>query len=147
MGNWKYRLKADFVHESGITPDFCAGQVPDLHFADDWGKYWLSIHVSGRITVRRDYEWDGCSPKIRLFGKLLGTPDGEIDPRTGYPLTYHASLIHDALYQFLDHPRMPYTKAQADLIFYRMLQQAGFRYAGLYYAAVKYFGKFYRSVF
>lgn len=146
MGIYKYRLKADYVYESGTPPTFGAWQTPELHFADDWGKYWLSIHVSGRITVRRDYSWDGCSPKFRVFGKLLGTPEGEIDPLTGYPATYHASLIHDALYQFMDHPRMPYTKAQADLIFYRILQSDRFGSAHLYYAAVKWLGGAYRWI-
>lgn len=147
MGIYKYRLKADYVHESGIEPLFGSWQTPELHFCDEWGKYWLSIHVYGRITVRQDYAWDGCSPKFRLFGKVVGIPDGAINPRTGYPLTYHASLIHDALYQFLDHPRFPYTRAQVDTIFHQMLIKARFPHAGIYYAAVKYLGGIYTRIF
>lgn len=146
MGDWMYRLKADFCWESGISPDLGAWQVPELHFSDAHGKYWLSIHVSGRITVRAGYAWDGCSPKFRVFGKLWGTPDGEIDPMTGYPRTYHASCLHDALYQFADHPRMPYTLEKMDAIFYQRLLVDGFSRARLYYAAVRWFGGVYRRI-
>lgn len=146
MGIWKYRLKADFIHDTGVAPEFGAWQTPELLFADEAGIYWLSIHVSGRVTVHSGYAWDGCSPKFRLFGKLWGVSDGSVNPRTGYPYTYDASLVHDAMYQFIDHPNMPYSKATIDLIFYRMLQQAGFRYAWLYYAAVKYLGGVYRKL-
>lgn len=147
MGNWKYRLKADFVYESEVEPLLFGGrQTSELHFADDWGKYWLSINALGVITIRSNYAWDGCSPKIKLLGRLFGTPDGAPNPRTGYPDTYWASCVHDALCQFADHPQMPYTQAQMDLIFYRRMQADGFARADLYYAAVRKLGGAYRAL-
>jgi hypothetical protein len=67
----------------------------------------------------------------------IGTPDGAPNPKTGYPYTYFASCLHDALLQFLDDPRMPYTRAQIDAIFYECLVRDEFPAAWLYYRAVR----------
>jgi len=112
------------------------------------------------LTTRRTYAWDGCSPK-RLFYWLaiLGTPDWhkkEMDVKTLLPdgsgqwkvenknvywqLTDYASLVHDALYQYLD--SIPLEKSQVDQLFHEMLKEAGMLCCvrGVYHLAVKYFG-------
>ncbi|MFR0688261.1 DUF1353 domain-containing protein [Enterobacterales bacterium AE_CKDN230030158-1A_HGKHYDSX7] len=86
----------------------------------------------------RTYAWDGCSPKVPFFWiATLGTPDwwehlesvqclrhGQQKERTMFwPVAHHASLVHDALYQFLN--VAPVTKAEADELFHRMLLEAG----------------------
>lgn len=100
----------------------------------------------------RTYAWDGCTPKISFFWlALFGTPDWW-DKRTTlqvvergllqtkpvlWPLAHHASLVHDALYQYLN--VAPVSKAEADHLFHRMLREAGMAapLALFYYLAVR----------
>ncbi len=94
---------------------------------------WLGISIGGTIWVSKGYAWDGCTPSIRVFGLgWIGTPEGAVDYRTEKPLTYYASLVHDALTQFKACPRK-----LADQIFYEMLKEAGFELAWLYYIGVR----------
>lgn len=101
---------------------------------------WLHIDWKGSMTVPHGYSWDGCSPKIKIFGKIFGTPDGKIG-RLGLPKTYLASLLHDALYQYKK--EICVTRKQADLAFLEELEIANFKYAKLYYRAVRIFGGLY----
>lgn len=100
----------------------------------------------------RTYAWDGCTPKISFFWlALFGTPDWW-DTRTTlhvveqgrlqhkpvlWPLAHHASLVHDALYQYLN--VAPVRKAEADRLFQHMLREAGMAapFAFVYYLAVR----------
>ena len=99
----------------------------------------------------RTYAWDGCSPKVPFYWlAIFGTPDwwehledvacirdGEIRRRQVFwPVAHHASLVHDALYQFLN--VSPLGKASADRLFLRMLRDAGMPrpLAWVYYLAV-----------
>lgn len=118
-----YTLAHDF--EWAGAPD--AGGV--FVFCDERGREWLRI-VRGTIFVRAGYSWDGCS----------SAPDGATDPTTGKPITYYASCVHDALYQFIKTRDFPYTRAQCDGIFYRLLREAGFPFARLYWLGVRLFG-------
>lgn len=145
MGIYKWVLPRDYSYHTGVVPDFGAAAIGSVSFADERGKYWLSIDVEGKVTVYAGYAWDGCSPKFRVFGWLLGTPDGDVNPNTGYPSSYHASLLHDVLYQFLDDPRMPYTREQADEVFHRALVAHGFSVPWLYWKAVRLFGGVFRK--
>ena len=95
------------------------------------------------ITVKKGFEWDGCSPKIRLFGKIIGVPDGFKNSETGLPKTYYASCIHDAIYRYKN--RIPVTRKQADIMFLIQLQRDGFRCANLYYFFVRKLGWLYGS--
>lgn len=94
--------------------------------------------VSYRFDRPRTYAWDGCSPKIPFYWlALVGTPDwwehGERvqrirdgalqEHRVFWPLAHHASLVHDALYQFLN--VAPVRKEQADRLFHRLLLASG----------------------
>lgn len=97
---------------------------------------WLCINL-GIITVKQGYSWDGCTPKWALADLwVIGTPDGRL--HYGLPITYHASLIHDALVQFRH--QLPITQQQATAIFDAMLAERQFAWRKLYVWAVSHFG-------
>jgi hypothetical protein len=81
-------------------------------FADEAGKIWLSIDEE-IIMVRKGYATDGCSPKAKVLGLWLGTPD--------FLWTRLASTIHDALYQFAHIDCCPLTRKEADWLFYELM--------------------------
>ncbi|HEY0743011.1 MAG TPA: hypothetical protein VGD40_16190 [Chryseosolibacter sp.] len=56
-------------------------------------------------------------------------------------MTYYASMIHDAIYQYKK--EVPITRMEADFIFAKMLRQAGFMWWWLYGIAVIIGGMFY----
>ena len=129
--NWKYRLDADYKQQLPIT-------LPAIvRFCDENRNCWATIGADGVMSVIRGYAWDGCSPKWRIGDILIGTPDAAPDDVTGLPKTYHASLIHDVLCQFQQHPDMPFSRTQIDRIFYDLLRRDRFAQAALYYAAVR----------
>ena len=101
---------------------------------------WLEISTDGLITVKANengYAWDGCTPKFDILNLwVVGVPDGHVDYRTDKPYTYRASMVHDALYQYLD--TIPVTKDAVDRLFLEML--GDFKLRWLYYPAVKCFG-------
>jgi hypothetical protein len=99
---------------------------------------FLSVYEDGLIYIPAGYSWDGNSLKFCLVGRVVGTPDGRIDPRTGKPVTYYASLVHDALYQYILAHKIP--RKQIDDLYLKMLREAEFKSAGLYYRAVRLFG-------
>ena len=99
---------------------------------------WLEIQSDGTIIIfknKHGYSWDGCSPKVVVLDLLLGTPDGAILENTKLPVTWFASLVHDAIYQYKD--RVPFTRAEADRLFYFMLKENNFKLARLYYFGVR----------
>ena len=99
--------------------------------------WWLQINTQGLVVINKGYSWDGCSPKILIAGKVVGTPDGQLDSVTRLPQTHNASLVHDALCQFAEDPKMPFTRAEIDLMFHSILKQNNFKYADVYYKAVR----------
>ena len=107
-------------------------------------------------SVRAAYAWDGCTPKCFFWWLMvIGTPDwwhgartvqtvdpaGRIVNRTViWQLAHHASLVHDALYQYLEH--VPLSKKDVDALFYAMLKDSGMcrPVAKIYHLAVCMFG-------
>jgi len=130
---WLYRNPENFSWESGLEIS------EDLVFRDVSGGVRLILEPGGRITVTRGYAWNGCSPKFCLFDLVIGTPDGVVHARTGRPKTYYASMVHDALYQFLE-ADSPVTRRQADACFLRLMAESEFMLRHLYWAAVRLFG-------
>ncbi len=130
---WLYRLEENFSWESPLDIK------QDYAFKDKTGVVRLLLERGGRITVTRGYAWNGCSPKFCFFDILIGTPDGVVDSRTGRPKTYHASLVHDALYQFVP-DGLPLTQHDADKCFLRLMEATGFRPRFLYFSAVWFLG-------
>ena len=108
------------------------------------------------FSVKRSYAWDGCTPKRWFFWlALIGTPDWAqkievirtIDDETPckkkeqfWQQAHHASLVHDALYQYLD--SIPIPKQDVDNLFHEMLIESGFSgiMAKIYHLAVRYLG-------
>ncbi len=101
------------------------------------------------------YAWDGCTPKVPFYWlAIIGIPDwwerkhqllrleaGEVrEQEVFWPLAHPASLVHDALYQYLN--VAPVAKHEADLLFFQMLREAGMwrPLAFAYYLAVRLFG-------
>lgn len=127
---WLYRLERNFKWES-------RHRIPeDLVFLDKTGKVRLIFERSGVITITRGFAWNGCSPKILMFDLLLGTPEGAVYEPTGCRKTYHASLVHDALYQFLG-DGLPITRGDADRIFLELLEESEFIPRRIYWLAVR----------
>jgi hypothetical protein len=108
------------------------------------------------FSIKHAYAWDGCTPKRWFFWLvLIGTPDWAqkievirtIDDETPckrkepfWQQAHHASLVHDALYQYLD--SIPIPKRDVDNLFYEMLIESGFSgiMAKIYHLAVRYLG-------
>lgn len=126
---WIFKIDKDFSCQS-------------RHLGKTFDSKWLRLAPDGKVTVKANaegYAWDGCSPKWSVFGlAIIGTPDGHVDIANEKPMTYHASLIHDVFYQYLED--VPVTKAEIDRQFYDMLLAKRFPLARLYYVAVCIFG-------
>lgn len=112
----------------------------DVVFKTTKGNLLLTIK-DGLITIHAGYSWDGCTPKVKVFGKIIGTPDGNHDE------TKRASLLHDALYQakhalkWSDTIRV--SRKLVDDYFYIELVYAKWKYAKLYYRTVRALGWIY----
>lgn len=130
---WIYRLPRGYSWASPYRFD------RDWAFQDEKGRTRLLISAEGVITITRGYAWDGCTPKFYLLDLVFGTPDGVVLLRTGRPKTYYASLVHDALYQFLP-DELPLSRAQADRCFLDLMTESGFMLRYVYYFAVRAFG-------
>ena len=134
---WLYRL--DFVWPSLFPFDH------DVAFQDGEGETRLVLTTDGTITVLKGYAWDGCTPKLCLLDILVGTPDGAVYQGTGRPKTYYASLVHDALYQFLPEG-VPLERSQCDECFLRLMERDRFALRYLYYVVVRLLGGLTRPV-
>ena len=131
------------------------------------GKPAVNISDPNNKTVtynfgdQMTYAWDGCTPKRWFYWLfIVGTPDWwkkylhilvvKEDTSTGsyvsapenvyWRQAFHASLIHDALYQYLD--TIPISKRDVDWLFYKMLREAGVLWiiAKVYHFGVRRFG-------
>jgi hypothetical protein len=130
---WIYRNEKNYTWNSKLKVD------KDYVFRDKKGKIRLVIETSGKLTVMKGYSWDGCSPKFCILDIMIGTPDGAVYAPTGKPKTYFASMVHDALYQFLD-AEAPITREQADRCFLELMEESKFVLRGLYWSAVRLLG-------
>lgn len=90
---WRYKNEQDLT--------LFAKELERVSFKNEW----LTIE-SGNVFIPKDYAWDGCSPTLKIpagavlpNGIWMGPWDGPlgIDCR---PVTWKASLVHDALCQF-----------------------------------------------
>ena len=135
---WLYRLEKDYSYST-----MRLRHLSEALIVKDYNE-WISIECkspevwrSTTITIKAGYAWDGCTPKFSILGLMvLGVPDGRL--RHNVPMTYHASLVHDALCQFRH--ELPITKQQVNAIFNDMLWEVGFPLRRLYVGAVNKFG-------
>ena len=124
MAVFLYRLKQSYSYVHPV--------LNDVSFANQW----VDI-TNGCITIKKNYAWDGCTPKWQPLGLLtIGTPDGVL--RFGKPWLYHSSLIHDVLVQF--RKELPFTQQQVTQIFKEHMQQTKWPLWRIYTAAVNYLG-------
>ena len=136
---WLYVIEKDYSWQSGLAIS------ENAEFYDKSGVKRLDIKQSGEINVLKDYAWDGCTPKFCLLDVVFGVPDGVVHERTKRPKTYYASLVHDALYQFLDDD-LPLSRKDADDCFLKLMQESDFALSKLYYWAVRCFGHLFRRI-
>lgn len=123
---YRFRLAEDLRLS---FPEFDFGRH---RFVDQDGTEWLSLQGHA-LSIRKGYEWDGSSPKLTRIGPVwLGTPD--------FKETLVASLVHDALYQFINVPCFPLNRKQCDEIFLHTMVNSGFKLACVYYRAVRMLG-------
>lgn len=71
------------------------------------------------FTLAEDYTWRSGLPML--------------------PKTYRASLVHDTLYQFLL-DGLPFTRAEADGCFLRLMNETGFTLRRIYWLFVRVLG-------
>lgn len=108
------------------------------------------------LSKKNTYAWDGCTPKRFFFWFIvIGAPDwwqktesvsvlsdsqSIHSKKVFWQLALHASLVHDALYQYLDN--IPIAKRDVDRLFFEMLidSECPWLIAKLYHLAVRYFG-------
>lgn len=131
---WLYRTEQPFAWESGLPIG------TDQYFKDRSGAVRLVLEAGGRITVLPGYAWNGCSPKLRFFDLVVGTPDGVVYRRTRRPKTYYASMVHDALYQFMG-ASSPVSRGEADRCFLRLMAESEFLWRRVYWLAVRIAGR------
>lgn len=127
-----------FVHTNDV---WIKTNIFNKSFSSDW----LEIEDDGLITVKgsrgKGYAWDGCSPKFEWLDLLFGTPDGKPDYSTCQPMTYYASMIHDAMYQYKK--GIPISRGDADKIFFEILKKSHFKLSSIYNFFVVIFGCLY----
>ena len=140
----QYRHNALYL---ATEPDEYVVAEPALKGFSFAGDGWVHIRPGGVFTHRADragyhgFAWDGCSPKFALGPLLLGTWDGAFKKALKMPEAVRAAKFHDALYQDLDLlAEIGFRREHADLLFLEMLRANRFRYASLYYRAVRLFG-------
>ena len=131
---WLYRTEQPFTWESGLPI------ATDQYFKDSSGVVRLVLEVGGRITVLPRYAWNGCSPKLRFLDVVVGTPDGVVYKGTGRPKTYYASMVHDALYQFMG-ADSPVSRRDADRCFLLLMGESEFLWRWVYWSAVRVAGR------
>ena len=123
MKAYKFKLSKDY------KTDFFS----DVRFENDW----IRIR-DNEIKIRKNYAWDGCTPKLKVFDLgYLGTPDGVMNT-DGLPLLYYPSLVHDAIYQFKG--EIGISRSQADDLFLYMALKTGFKLSRFYYYIIRAFG-------
>ena len=133
---WVFKLEQEYIFHSNRD------LLQDVRFTDNKNKVRLIIRRNGEIIIPLGYAWDGCTPKFCFFDILIGTPDGVVYSGTVKPKTYYASLVHDALYQFLPEmpEEIPLTRRDADLFFFELMENSLFAPRWIYWLTVRTFG-------
>jgi hypothetical protein len=106
----------------------------DVSFHDLDGRVWASIEDSV-LYIAKGYAWNGCSPKRKVLGIWVGTPDEKRN--------VHASLVHDVLFQFSATKHFRLTFCQVNSIFRSLMRKDRFPLSEPYYQAVMALGEDY----
>ncbi|UCC94767.1 MAG: hypothetical protein JSW40_08140 [Candidatus Omnitrophota bacterium] len=131
MGVYIYCIKEDHRYQSSIK-------------SREFENQWFKLEKDGTVIVKgsnyKGYAWDGCSPKMKIKDVYIGTLEAVLNFDTAKSKTYYASLIHDVFYQFGKDIKLIVKRKEVDREFYIILKRDKFRFAGLYYTAVRLFG-------
>lgn len=95
----------------------------------NFSSEWLYIK-DGFATIPAGYAHNGCSPKWKIKGKIIGTWDGENNELE------NASRWHDVFYQFSKY--LDIKRFDVDKQFLKDMEDFPLRYE--YYVAVRSFG-------
>lgn len=119
-----------FVHHED---EYIMTTIKGIRYISDDG--FIELDENGQLKINgsccNGFAWDGCTPKWEILDLIIGTPDGRLDYLTEKPITYYASMIHDAIYQ--KKKEIPLSRKSSDQIFYEILKDTGFTWAWLYY--------------
>lgn len=119
-----------------VTKRIIATPLPFFHrnaaFCDGSGRVWATIE-EGILYISQGYAWNGCSPKRKVLGVWIGTPDTASN--------VHASLVHDVLFQFSATKHLRFTRWEVNNIFRSIMRKDRFPLSEQYYRAVMRFGK------
>lgn len=131
MGVYVYCIKYDYCYQSAIK---------NRTFENEWFKLKQDGTVIVKGTHYKGYAWDGCSPKFKIKDVYIGILEGVLNFDTHQSKTYYASLIHDVFYQFSKELKSFIRRKEVDREFYGILKRDNFRFALLYYTAVRLLG-------
>lgn len=122
---WKFELLEDF--EIDLYQYY--HKFSDYSFYDIVnGQRVLAGEIKrGKLIIYAGYQWDGCWPKIMLFGKMFGAPDFE---QTYEPSLVHSFLISCQYQHFI-------SREVIDRIWSKMLKEKPFKLSWLYSKAVE----------
>ena len=130
-----YKLTTDSKIYRFITKRIIATPLPfyhaDVAFRDLDSRVWAYID-NNVLYIAKGYEWNGCSPKRKVLGIWIGTPDEERN--------VHASLVHDVLFQFSGTWHFKMSFDQVNCFFRSLMRKDGYPLSTLYYQAVMKFG-------
>ena len=117
---WKFKLDNDF----SVDLKKYGAEIRRFIFFDEVDGKWRVVGEikNGVLKIVKGYEWDGNTPKVRLFGKIVGIPD--------FPETWEASLIHDFLIEYCHQHDIP--RKIIDMLYEAILREKKFAYAPLY---------------
>jgi len=122
---YKFILSGDLIYD---IKKYYAGV--DVFF---YKKNKIVGHIkNGILTIFKGFAWDGCTPKIRIFGEIIGVPD--------FKETYIASAVHDFLIKYSDQHQL--SREDIDNIFEYILTQEKFALTFIYANSVHLYRKY-----
>jgi hypothetical protein len=124
---WKFRLDSN----TKVNLAKYIGQVEECVFIEEINGVVeiVGFIVDGWLHILKGYEWDGCTPKISLFGILVGIPD--------FRGTWKASLVHDFLIEYCIQHSIQ--RKKIDIIFQKIMKEERFLLNPIYSAGVHLF--------
>lgn len=118
----------------------------ERQYHDEKGRVWLTVNGK-HCTIHKGYSWDGCSPKWRVLGKIVGVWDGSnikhnfLDALDYDQKLKYASLYHDVFCQFIDMFPETVSQKKIDDYFYVCCKAVKFKLSWVYYQAVRAYQK------
>jgi hypothetical protein len=132
-GRYRFALLKDvtFIH-----PHFILPLDHHVSFRDGLHHEWM-VMTCRTQTIRKDYWWNGNSPKrgFRLLGKdrWIGTPD--------FKQTIPASNKHDPDFQFHHCEHFPFSLDQVNDHYRQLCDESGFRLSNTFHGALTDFSR------